>query len=93
MVFDPVPSISFRENDEVIISKNNIDGGVKNVSPLGDVVKRINSDKESDYKVIIINCHSGANIVSDFEHKNIAQIATRSLYEIAFDEIFNNDVK
>lgn len=93
IVWNPVSQVKYMEDDELQVSRNNIDGGVKNVSPLGDVVERINQDPENDYKIIIINCHSGYNIPEDFADKNIAQIAVRSLYEIAFTEIFNNDVK
>lgn len=94
LVWEPVQQIKYLVNNNLKISKNNIDGGVNNVSPLGDVVKRINADPdECEYQIIIINCHSGSNIPQDFTDKNIFQIATRSLYEIAFTEIFNNDVK
>ena len=94
MVWEPVRHLSFIKNYERQTSKYNIDGGVKNISPLGDVVKRINADQDDcDYKIIIINCHSGLNKTQDFYSKNIFQIAARSLYDIAFTEIFNNDVK
>jgi len=93
IVFDPIEQIQYLRNKELQISKNNIDGGVNNVSPLGDVVSHISNDQDYDYKLVVINCHSGASIPEDFSEKNIAQIAARSLYEIAFTEIFNNDVK
>ena len=93
MVYEPVKKVSFRQQNDLAVSFNNIDGGVNNVSPLGDVIKYINTDSGSDYKIIIINCHSGSNIPKDFSKKNVAQIATRALYEIAFTEIFNNDIK
>lgn len=94
MVFEPINKVSYQRADQRQVSFNNIDGGVNNVSPLGDVVKRINADpEESEYKIIIINCHSGSNQVEDYSEKNIAQIAARSLYEVAFTEIFNNDIK
>lgn len=93
MVYSPVKRISYKANRKPQRSLNNIDGGVNNVSPLGDVVKHINNDPQHEYKIIIINCHSGAHIPKDYSDKNIAQIASRSLYDIAFTEIFNNDVK
>lgn len=93
MVYEPVKKVSFRNKENAETSINNIDGGVNNVSPLGDVINYINADPVSDYKIIIINCHSGSNIPKDFSKKNVAQIATRALYEIAFTEIFNNDIK
>ncbi|MEZ4921887.1 MAG: patatin-like phospholipase family protein [Crocinitomicaceae bacterium] len=93
IVFDPVGRVEYVRDQQLNVSYNNIDGGVNNVSPLGDVVDRISGDPESDYKLIIINCHSGSNLPEDYSEKNIGQIAARSLYEIAFTEIFNNDVK
>ncbi len=93
MVYEPVKKVSFRNKENAETSINNIDGGVNNVSPLGDVINYINADPGSDYKIIIVNCHSGSNIPKDFSKKNVAQIATRALYEIAFTEIFNNDIK
>jgi len=94
MVYEPVKQVQYVTGNDLHISKNNIDGGVKNVSPLGDVVDRINNDPEgAEYKIIIINCNSGSNIPENYSDKNIFQIAARSLYEIAFTEIFNNDVK
>ena len=93
MVYEPVEKVVYHKDDEMVCSQNNIDGGVNNVSPLGDVVERINADSDYEYKIIIINCHNGVNVNEDYTNKNIAQIAFRSLYEIAFTEIFNNDVK
>ncbi len=94
IVWEPVDSIAVNGKDKNDVIRNLIDGGVSNVSPLGDVVRKINEDQEDcEYKIFIINCHSGYNIPEDYTNKNIAQIATRSLYEIAFTEIFNNDVK
>lgn len=93
IVFDPVQQVQYVEENQLNISSNNIDGGVNNISPLADVVDHISNDPGYDYKLIIINCHSGVNRQENFSEKNIAQIAARSLYEIAFTEIFNNDVK
>ena len=94
IVWEPVDKVTYKKNEVLHLTRNNIDGGVKNVSPLGDVVRMINDDPEDcEYKIIIVNCHSGKNIYKDFSKQNIAQIAVRSLYEIAFTEIFNNDVK
>ena len=92
-IWQPIDQITFKKDQKKRTALNLIDGGVKNVSPLGDVVKHINNDSGYDYKIIIINCHSGQTSHEDYRHKNIAQIAMRSVYEIAFTEIFNNDVK
>ncbi len=94
IIWKPIKAVQYWEGDNMKFGKNLIDGGVNNVSPLGDVVKQINSDPEDcEYKIIIINCHSGVQIPKDFSNANIGQIAARSLYDIAFTEIFNNDIK
>ena len=92
MIWNPVESIRFVTENGTINSLNNVDGGVRNVSPLGDVIKLINQDPDSHYKIIIINCNSGEARKKNFAKKSIAAIAARSLYEIAVTEIFNNDV-
>lgn len=92
IVWNPVPQVNYKKENNLISSNSNVDGGVINISPLGDVVNRIQNDKESEYTIIVINCHNGKNLQKDFSDKNIAQIAERSLYEIAFAEIFRNDV-
>ena len=92
MIWSPVESIRFITENGIVDSLNNVDGGVRNVSPLGDVINLINQDPDSHYKIIIINCNSGVAKAKNFAKKSIAAIAARSLYEIAVTEIFNNDV-
>jgi NTE family protein len=71
-----------------------VDGGVRNVSPLGDVIGEIcNDPAPEEYTIIIINCSSGKISAEDYSDKNIAQIALRSLDDIAIAEIFNNDIE
>jgi len=91
IVWNPVPSIRFKTKNGTVNSLNNVDGGIRNVSPLGDVIKQIRKSKD-DYKIIVINCNSGTIKQEDFSQKSIGSIATRSLYDIAITEIFNNDV-
>jgi len=93
MVWNPVKEIQFNTENGIVNSKNNVDGGVRNVSPLGDVIKLINQDKEDCYyKIIVINTNSGQPKKKDFSNKSIIEIAVRSLYEIAMTEVFNNDI-
>ena len=74
--------------------KNVIDGGIRAVSPLGDVIKEIVRDgSPEDYTIIIINCSSGKVTEENFDDKNIVQIALRALVDIAITEIFNNDIR
>jgi len=92
MIWNPVDSVRFMTKNGMVNSLNNVDGGVRNVSPLGDVIKMINQDADFHYKIIVINCNSGEARKKNFAKKSIAAIAARSLYEIAVTEIFNNDV-
>lgn len=91
MVFQPVEEIEFSESDSIQKSLSNVDGGISNVSPLGDVIHYIKKDK-ADYRIIIINCKSGVPKEKDAQNMNIAQVAARSLYDVAITEIFNNDI-
>ncbi len=73
--------------------KQVIDGGLKNSSPLGDVIRLMREDdSDTRYRVLIINNNSG-----QLDHEpaplNIANIALRSLTEITLTEIFNNDLR
>jgi NTE family protein len=91
VVWKPVPKINFRTPSGIVCSTNNVDGGVRNVSPLGDIIKLINKE-DADYKIIVINCNSGTVKQEDFGKKSIGAITSRSVYDIALTEIFNNDV-
>jgi NTE family protein len=71
-----------------------VDGGLRDVSPLGDVIRDIANDPESaEYTIIIINCSARKLVEAPDNPMNIAQIALRSLTEIAINEIFNHDLK
>jgi NTE family protein len=75
------------------IHKDCVDGGIVDVSPLGDVIKEINKQGDNDeYTIIIINSSNGQTEF-DPHVRNIAQIAVRSLTDIAITEIFNNDLR
>ncbi len=91
VVWEPVSKISFRTESGVVSSTNNVDGGIRNVSPLGDIIKLINED-DADYRIIVINCNSGTVKQEDFGQKSIGSITSRSVYDIALTEIFNNDL-
>ncbi len=92
-VWKPVEKVSFYEGSNRVTSLNNIDGGIMNVSPLGDVIKLINEDpEECRYKIIVLNCNSGFPKVQDFQNKSIGEITMRAIYELSLTEIFNNDV-
>lgn len=89
IVWEPVNNIQLKKQ----VVKEAVDGGIRNVSPLGDVIALINSDPDNiPYKIFIINCNSG-KVELEEKKLNIAQIALRSLYDIAITEIFNNDIE
>ncbi|MBD3630777.1 patatin-like phospholipase family protein [Cyclobacterium sp.] len=89
IVWEPVPTIHTSKGR----LEQLIDGGIKNVSPLGDVLEDINRDPEHDYTLMIINCNAHEPIPGNYQQANIAQIALRALTDISLNEIFNNDIR
>lgn len=91
VIWAPITEIKQPVIQKVV--RNAIDGGIRNNSPLVDVVDRIKADPEDlPYEVIIINCNSGY-ITPMNEAWNIGDIALRSLTEITLAEIFNDDIR
>ena len=92
-IWNPVNKISFQSGTQTIQSFNNVDGGVMNVSPLGDVIKLIAEDQEEcRYKLFVINCNSGIPKQEDYSSKSIGSIIARSFYQLTLNEVFNNDI-
>lgn len=90
VIWPPVDQVSTSAG----LHRQCVDGGLRDVSPLGDVIRDIAKDPEpSEYTIIIINCSARKIIEAPDELMNIAQIALRSLTEIAINEIFNHDLK
>ncbi len=91
VIWPPVSEIHLPAKDKIV--RNGVDGGIRNNSPLVDVVNGIKADPEDiPYEVIIINCNSGY-ITPINEAWNIGDIALRSLTEITLAEIFNDDIR
>jgi NTE family protein len=89
VVWSPVEQVNISGK----VCKDAVDGGIINISPLGDVVETINqTGNEDEYIILIINCGNGEPEVNN-DVKNIAQIAVRSLTDITLTEIFNNDLQ
>ncbi|MCI0595814.1 MAG: patatin-like phospholipase family protein [candidate division Zixibacteria bacterium] len=63
-----------------------VDGGLRNISPLGDVL-----DAAPDL-VVVINCNPTAPAVQERPFANILEIGKRSL-EVALNEIFVTDIR
>ena len=92
IVWDPVPVIRLKDDEPLF---NSVDGGIRNSSPISDVLKAIERDperEESEYTLIIVNCNNGLIQHEAFDEANILKIAARSLTEITLSEIFNNDL-
>lgn len=93
IVWEPVNKISVSDNAQDKVIDESVDGGIRNVSPLSDVIDEINNDDPgNEYTIVIINCNSGDVDDAKYEEANIARIALRSLNDIAITEIFNNDI-
>lgn len=83
VIWEPVEKIRLKNN---LYFEEAVDGGIRNVSPLGDVLDEDPTD------VIIINCNP-ENLSSDVNSvKDILSIAKRSLTDITINEIFRSDV-
>lgn len=93
MIWQPVKQIKFRKNGRLHTSRNNVDGGVRNVSPLGDLIHLINDEEDANYRIIVINCHNELMQNKTFDNEGLGSITARSVYEIAFNEIFRNDIQ
>jgi NTE family protein len=90
IIWEPRPLIAAINPERII--KNAVDGGIRNISPLGDIVDHINADPDkAEYEIMIINCNSGYITPMD-EQWNIGDIALRTLTEITLAEIFSNDI-
>ena len=84
MYWPPVDLISL---DDGTIIKQAVDGGVRNKSPLGDVMT------ESPEEVVVINCDSYNVPVRDVDYGGIFRIALRATMEIQHNETFRMDLK
>lgn len=68
-----------------------IDGGIRNVTPLGDAVRYVESSNEDDFYFVIISCHTNGLKTME-EPPNILNIIERSIFDIAMNEVRNTDV-
>ena len=86
IVWEPVKDIRLQNASQVL---EVVDGGIRNVSPLGDVIG------EDPAEIIIINCHGAKLPIEPAPRvsRNIFKIATRALSDVAINEIFNCDIR
>jgi len=89
LVWEPVEQVEHDTGSDYQL----VDGGVRDVSPLGSVIHMMDQKPGVENVLVVINCSSGLNKADDYSQKNIAQLALRSLNDIAISEIFNNDLK
>ncbi|MGB0424735.1 MAG: patatin-like phospholipase family protein, partial [Flavobacteriales bacterium] len=89
LVWEPVNVVNHEKGSDQQL----VDGGVRDVSPLGSVIHLMDENPGAENIMVVINCSSGMNKTEDYKDKNIAQLALRSLNDIAISEIFDNDLK
>src|SRR5690606_7814245 len=91
VIWPPIPFIHTIAGEEYF---DNVDGGIRNVTPLKDVVDHINAREEEDeeYTIIVINCSTSTLPPIDPD-PTITEIAVRSMLDITMAEIFKNDLE
>lgn len=91
VIWPPVKSITAFGREHT----NLVDGGIRNVSPLGDIIDNIHAanNEDTDYHVVIINNHEGMVAPLKEGELNFLNIAKRSLVDISLNEIFVNDIR
>lgn len=89
IVWPPIPRIKTKNG----IIKNVSDGGVRNITPLGDVIELIEQRRQPGEKwhIIVINCNSQQEEASDIEY-GVADVALRAINDLMTNEIFRSDM-
>jgi len=87
IVWSPVERVSTHKFE----LSNLIDGGIRNVTPLGDAIKYVENSNDDDFYFLIISCHTNGLKTME-EPPNILNIIERSIFDIAMNEIRNSDV-
>ncbi len=92
MVFPYIDNITFRQNGELITTKNLTDGGIRNISPLQDAISFIKEDDSDaiDWHIIIINCSADEERKDD-TNPNVIGYAFRVSNDILTNEVLEND--
>lgn len=87
LIWSPVSRISTSQFEV----SNLIDGGLRNVNPLGDAVRYVLNQSDSDeYYFLIISTRTGT-VSTMTEKPNILNVIQRSIYDIALSEIGDTD--
>ena len=93
IIWEPIGSITYvNKEGERVEAKHLVDGGLRNSSPIADVIDAMQTiDDKAKWRIIIINNNSG-KVDVDKDELSLHYIADRSLLQIILAEIFNNDV-
>jgi NTE family protein len=83
LIWEPVGEIKIGNQSYTEL----VDGGVRNISPLKDVIV------DQPTEIIIINCSTSEIHPSPNAGQNIFKIAQRSLTDITLNEIFRGDIE
>lgn len=91
LIWPPTPEIKTKDGR---ILKNLTDGGVRNITPLGDVISLILNQDDSldDWNIIVINCNPQEPTPTKDEF-GIADVALRVANDLTLNEIFRNDLQ
>lgn len=91
-IWPPVPTIRTNTGEFFF---DNVDGGIRNVSPLKDVIDAINARpnvESEEHYIIVINC-STQHLPVIPPNPSLVEIAVRSMLDITYSEIFKNDLE
>lgn len=72
---------------------NLVDGGLRNINPLGDAVRYVLNQNDSDEYYFLIISTRAANVSAMKEPPNIINIIQRSIYDITLNEIGDTDAR
>lgn len=90
IIWPPVDSVAVNGK----IFRQCVDGGIRSVSPLRYIIEDIKNESAPEaYTIVVINCSTGNVNPDNYQEKNIAEIALRSLDDIAITQIFDNDIR
>jgi NTE family protein len=87
LIWSPVAEIA---TDQFTVT-NAVDGGLRNVNPLGDAVKYVTeSDDPDEYHFLIVSTRT-VSVSAMHDQPNVLNIIGRSIYDIALNEIGDTD--
>ena len=93
LVWPPTPQIKTKDGR---VLQNLTDGGVRNITPLGDVISLILKEDNTldNWNIIVINCNPQAPTPAENDFVfGIADVALRVANDLTLNEIFQNDLQ